>query len=113
MTRRQNSLLRKLDQDEREWCGALAIMTLIMGLSLNTVLDLTKEPMNIWEKEIMAQEKPNPIQTGIFLIAYLSRILWVVIAIQPLFSFMNRLGFVDKMPERWIKYLGTKNRRTR
>ena len=106
-------MFRKLDQDEREWFGALAIMTLIMGLSLNIVMDLTKQPLDNWGKEIKAQEKPSFIEAVIWLAAYLGRVLWVVLAIQPLFNFMNRLGFVDKMPERWIKYLGTKNRRIR
>lgn len=105
-------MFRKLDQDEREWFGVLAIMTLIMGLSLSTVIDLTKKPMDDWGKEITEQEKPDLIQAVIWLVVDLGRILWVVFLIQPLCSLMQRLGFfTDKMPQRWIKYLGTKNKR--
>ena len=104
-------MLRRLDQDEREWFGVLAIMTLIIGLSLSTVINLTEEPMDKWGKEITAQEKPDLVQAIIWLVVCLGRVLWVVFVIQPLFSLMQRLGFfIDKMPQRWIKYLGTKNK---
>lgn len=105
-------MLRKLDQDEREWFGALAIMTLIIGLALSIIIDLTDKPIDDWGKEIMEQEKPDLFQAIIYLIATLGRVIWIIFLIQPLFSLMERLGFfTDKMPQRWIKYLGTKNKR--
>ena len=104
-------LFRKLEQDEREWIGAIAIMTLIMGLALSTVIDLTKEPMTNWSKEIMAQEKPDFIEAIIWLAVYLFRVLWVVLVIQPFFILMRKFGyFENNLPHRWIKYLGTRNK---
>ena len=99
--------MRQLDQDEREWIGAILLMAFIVFIPFSLMMDLTKQPLDDWGKQI-ADTKDIPTSI-LWLVIYYGRIIGVIFTISPVVKLVNVLGFnTSMMPKRWEIYFKIK-----
>lgn len=97
--------MRKLDQDEQQFIGVLAIMTLIIGTIFSTIFDLDKEPLHQWAIHILAEKPPNIGEAIAQFLIWSLQPLLILPCLKPTTKLLEYLGFQIKIPNRWIPIL--------
>ena len=113
--------MRQLTEYEQRWIGGIIVMMILCIIPYSIVMETSRQPMIDWGKSILKTNDPlsasswgEQIRNGnytniysaiLYVILDYARALWVIVLFKPMIRVTEKMGFPEKFPPNWLKYL--------
>lgn len=111
--------MRTLTTQEQQFVGTILVASFICFIPYSIIIETTRQPMIDWGKSILKTNEPlnnwgEQIKSGnytniyyaiLYVILDYGRALSVLIFLKPAVSLTLKMGFPNKYPKNWLRFL--------